>query len=241
MVNDMDGNIDENNNDTNADEEMNNDNLLIVPKTNAISYAVDAGDPPGIQMASSWSCAKSEGFNRAIIQCYSEYCAQGGGISSTCLGNYQNAIAAGYKYIDLYFFPCTGVAYNLQTIWIDFEIDNTLSCSQNWSQDKASNLALAKQFTEAAKATSLNWGIYSTYGQWITLFGDAQAVVDSSFKIWYANYQTPPQPNYDDWNSSAFGGFITPSGKKTTTSVALLTLIYSPSVLEFRNKNDRFE
>ncbi|CAG8771410.1 36540_t:CDS:2, partial [Gigaspora margarita] len=210
---------------------------LIVPKTNAISYAVDAGDPPGIQMASSWSCAKSEGFNRAIIQCYSEYCAQGGGISSTCLGNYQNAINAGYKYIDLYFFPCTGVAYNckspqtqvndlvtfvnqnkmlVQTIWIDFEIDNTLSCSQNWSQDKESNLALAKQFTEAAKATSLNWGIYSTYGQWITLFGDAQAVVDSSFKIWYANYETPPQQNYDDWNSTAFGGFITPSGKQYT-------------------------
>ncbi|CAG8831110.1 30208_t:CDS:1, partial [Gigaspora margarita] len=75
------------------------------------------------------------------------------------------------------FFPCTGAAYNckppqtqinelvdfinknkvlVQTIWIDFEIDKT-TWINNWSKDPASNLALAKQFTEAAKATSLNY------------------------------------------------------------------------------------
>ncbi|CAG8590261.1 15552_t:CDS:2 [Dentiscutata erythropus] len=212
--------------------------ILIVSETNATSYAVDAGDPHGVQAVSAWSCAKASGFTRAIIECYSEYCSQGGGVSSSCLGNYKNAVAAGYKYIDLYFYPCTGAAYNckspqtqvnelvtfvnqnkmlVQTIWIDFENDTT-TCTKSWSQDTASNLALAKQFTNAAKTTLWNWGIYSTNYEWTKLFGSAQAVVDSSFKIWYADFQNPSQPNYDDWNSLAFGGFSTPSGKQYADS-----------------------
>ncbi|CAG8776538.1 29967_t:CDS:2, partial [Racocetra persica] len=154
----------------------------------------------------------------------------GGSVSPSCLSNYNNALAAGYKYIDLYFFPCTGytsckspttqinelvsfVNSNhmlVQTIWLDFE--KSSDCTSNWNLGATGNIALAKKFTEAAKTTGLNWGIYSSNGNWKTLFGTASAVVDSSFKVWYASYDN--QDNYNDWSSRmAFGGFVSPSGK----------------------------
>ncbi|CAG8671678.1 170_t:CDS:2, partial [Acaulospora morrowiae] len=163
-----------------------------------------------------------------------EGCNVHGSIAPSCYGNYKNALAAGYKYIDLYFFPCTGSTYNckspqtqinelvdfvnqnnmlVQTIWIDFEKDTT-TCTKSWDGTASSNLALAKQFTDAAKATKWNWGIYSSQGEWETLFGSAGAVVDSRFKVWYAHPQNPLQPNYDDWKDMAFGGFSAPSGKQ---------------------------
>ncbi|KAF0419848.1 glycoside hydrolase family 25 protein [Gigaspora margarita] len=99
----------------------------------------------------------------------------------------------------------------VQTIWLDFE--KSSACNSSWSLGSAGNIALAKQFTEAVKTTGLNWGIYSSNRNWNDLFGSTNAVVDNSFKVWYANFDN--QDNYNDWSSGmAFGGFVSPSGKQ---------------------------
>lgn len=196
--------------------------------------AVDASYP---QTVENWACNKNQGSNRAIIQCYEAQCTTtGGGVRDSCMGNYQNAIAAGYQYVDLYFQPCTGSAYNckppsaqinemvsyvktnnmnIHQLWLDLEQDAI--CTSSWNGGPDANVALAQEFAGAAKDSGMNWGIYSTAGIWTTLFGATTAVVDPTLDLWYANYDNTPTMN--DYATAPFGGWTTAVGKQYAENV----------------------
>ncbi|CAG8511827.1 1583_t:CDS:2, partial [Acaulospora morrowiae] len=79
-------------------------------------FAVTAVDSAQtIVSLDSYKCVKNFGYGRVIIRGYFEaYCgAPGGAIDNTFVPSYTNAVNAGFTYIDVYMFPCTGTGPNM--------------------------------------------------------------------------------------------------------------------------------
>ncbi|KAH9474380.1 putative GH family 25 lysozyme 4 [Psilocybe cubensis] len=182
--------------------------LILLPALVASSYAlVSAVDSSTLVPKATYVKALGEGFTKAIIRGYSEACGIGGEVDPNFVGSYNNARAAGYTDIDTYWFPCNGSGNNCKsyatqlseiaatfkahsmkigTIWIDLEKDSAI-CN-NWNYGTAGNQAQAKSLLAAMKATGFNFGIYSTPGEWSTLFGSTSFVLDSSAPLWFATF-----------------------------------------------------
>lgn len=196
------------------------------------SYALIHGvDSSQLVSEATYKTAFGEGFTRAVIRGFEEACSVGGQVDPNFLASYKNARAAGYTKIDTYWFPCTGTGNScksyaeqiadlgatfsansmvIDTIWIDMETDS--SCGA-WNYGTSGNLAQAKDMVAAMEAAGYTFGIYSSPGEWSTLFGSYSAVVDSSARLWFATY--------DDNDSSLtmgtpFGGWTSAFGKQYT-------------------------
>ncbi|KIJ31414.1 glycoside hydrolase family 25 protein, partial [Sphaerobolus stellatus SS14] len=160
---------------------------------------VSAVDSSTLVSTATYTKAKGEGFTKAIIRGYEEACGIGGEVDPNFVASYKNARAAGYTDIDMYWFPCNGSgnkcksyatqveeigatfsanSMKIGTIWIDLEKDAAI-CN-NWNYGTAGNLAQAKSLIAAIKASGFNFGIYSSPGEWSTLFGSTSVVLDSS-------------------------------------------------------------
>lgn len=57
-----------------------------------------------------------------------------------------------------------------------------------WNYGTSRNLAEAKKIIAAVKASGYKFGIYSSPGEWSSLFGSYSVVVDSSAPLWFATY-----------------------------------------------------
>ncbi|KAF9051774.1 glycoside hydrolase superfamily [Panaeolus papilionaceus] len=181
-----------------------------------IGYAyglVSAVDSSQLVPEATYAKALGEGFTKAIIRGYEEACGVGGEVDPNFVSSYKNARAAGYTDIDMYWFPCNGSgnscksyatqlseiaatfsahSMDIGTIWIDLEKDAAI-CN-NWNYGTAGNLAQAKDLIAAIKATGFNFGIYSSPGEWSTLFGSTSVVLDSSVPLWFATFNNVEAP-----------------------------------------------
>ncbi|KZP08576.1 glycoside hydrolase family 25 protein [Athelia psychrophila] len=154
----------------------------------------------------------------------------GGQVDPNFVGSYNNARAAGYTNIDAYWFPCSGSGNSCKSyatqiadlgatfsahsmdigrIWIDMEADSTCN---NWNYGAAGNLAQAKSMVAAAQASGYSFGIYSSPGEWSTLFGSYSPVVDASAPLWFATYDDVQSLTL----STPFGGWTSAFGKQYT-------------------------
>ena len=144
---------------------------------NSVSAAF-AVDCSALTSVAAFRCAKNDGYDRAIIRGYREAYGRnpGGAIDPNFLQSYRNAKEAGYTYIDLYMFPCTGrstckppqvqvhelvqmINSNkilVQKIWLDVEVDPS---ANNWGMGAARNRQVLQQFYNAWKSTGLKFGI----------------------------------------------------------------------------------
>ncbi|KAF9471346.1 glycoside hydrolase [Pholiota conissans] len=196
------------------------------------SYAlVHAVDSSALVPKATYVKALGEGFTKAIIRGYEEACSVGGEVDPNFLGSYNNARAAGYTDIDTYWFPCNGSGNNCKsyatqlaeiaatfransmkigTIWIDFEKDAAI-CN-NWNYGASGNQAQAKSLLAAMKASGFNFGIYSTPGEWSTLFGSTSFVLDSSAPLWFATFNGVETLTL----GTPFGGWTTAVGHQYT-------------------------
>jgi hypothetical protein len=122
--------------------------LLLLPALIASSYGlISAVDSSKLVSEAAYAKARSEGFTKAIIRGYNEACSVGGKTDPNFVPSYNNARAAGYTDIDMYWFPCNGSGHNCKSyaiqlseiastlkgnsmnigrIWIDFETDSTV-------------------------------------------------------------------------------------------------------------------
>lgn len=201
--------------------------LFAVAPATALIYAVDSSQ---LVPEATYAKAKGEGFTKAIIRGYEEACGVGGEVDPNWVGSYNNARAAGITNIDVYWFPCTGSghscksfatqvsaigatfdAHNLQIgrIWIDLEYD---SVCNNWNYGASGNLAVAKQIVSAIEASGYVWGIYSSIGEWETMFGSSSVVLDSSVPLWYADWDGVESLTLE----TPFGGWKTAYAKQYT-------------------------
>ena len=124
--------------------------LLLLPALIASSYGlIFAVDSSQLVSEATYAKALGEGFTKAIIRGYEEACGVGGEVDPNFGPSYNNARAAGYTDIDMYWFPCNGSSHNCKSyatqlseieakfransmnigrIWIDFEKDSS-SCN----------------------------------------------------------------------------------------------------------------
>jgi len=197
----------------------------------ALVHGVDSST---LVSKATYAKAKSEGFTKAVIRGYYEACAAGGSVDPNFVTSYNNARAAGITNIDTYWFPCTGASnscksyakqlaelgatfkahkMNIGRIWIDFEKD---SVCNNWNYGTSRNLAEAKKIIAAAKASGYKFGIYSSPGEWSSLFGSYSAVVDSSAPLWLATYNNVQTLTL----GTKFGGWTKATGHQYTDQSA---------------------
>ncbi|KAF8193064.1 glycoside hydrolase superfamily [Pholiota molesta] len=91
-------------------------------------------------------------------------------------------------------------AMKIGTVWVDIEKDAAvcnnnelelmvpISLSSQWNYGSAGNLSQAKALIAAIKASGLKFGIYSSPGEWSTVFGSYGVVVDNTVPLWFADY-----------------------------------------------------
>mmetsp|Transcript_2116 Transcript_2116/g.3022 ORF Transcript_2116/g.3022 Transcript_2116/m.3022 type:complete len:162 (+) Transcript_2116:902-1387(+) len=142
----------------------------------------------------------------------------------------SNAWSSGMKHVDLYFFPCVSCGnpagqvsklksyinqYNIKfgQVWLDIE-------NYAWSSSTSSNQKFFEELANAAKST---WGrskvgVYTSEYNWHTIMGTSYTG-GKDYPLWYAHYQSPPQPNFNDFKS--FGGWTRPNMKQYAGDVTL--------------------
>ncbi|KIJ52959.1 glycoside hydrolase family 25 protein [Sphaerobolus stellatus SS14] len=205
--------------------------LLILPAlvTSALAL-VSAVDSSTLVSEATYAKALSEGFTKAIIRGYEEACSIGGEVDPNFVASYKNARAAGITNIDMYWFPCNGSGNNCKsyatqlaaisqtfsenamdigTIWVDLEQD---SVCNNWNYGSTGNIAQAQSLIAAIKATGFNFGIYSTPGEWSTLFGSTSFVLDNAAPLWFATFNNVQTLTM----GTPFGGWTTAVGHQYT-------------------------
>lgn len=202
-----------------------------ISAASALTHAVDSSVEVD---TATYKKALGEGFTRAIFRGYQEACSQGGRVDPTFIPSYKNAVAAGYKDFDAYFFPCTGSgnkckAYetqigdlvkaikdnklNIRRIWVDIETDKV--CNPfNWGAEK--NIEEAKKIIAAVRATKFDFGIYSSATQWESIFGSTSVNLASDVPLWFAKFD-----NVENLDLPApFGGWTKADAKQYTDKSA---------------------
>ncbi len=139
-----------------------------------------AVDLSSLQTVETYKCILRSGYKRVVIRGYIEAYGRnpGGAIDRNFVQNYKNARAAGFTYIDVYMFPCTGrptcktpqqqvqelvrlINTNkiiVATAWLDLEVDPN---ANNWSMGAVKNREVLRQFYRAWQSTGWKWGIYT--------------------------------------------------------------------------------
>jgi hypothetical protein len=140
--------------------------------------------------------------------------------------------AAGFNSTDVYFFPCvrnaalppsaqiaqlvgnlTASRVKFGRVWLDIETNTSPGCA--WGADKPGNCAFLQSLLAAGRAAGLPLGVYATMHMWLSLVADAPgdcAVGGPDLPLWYAHYQSPSDPSFDDF--VPFGGWPAPAVKQ---------------------------
>ncbi|KAI9767112.1 MAG: hypothetical protein M1840_005901 [Geoglossum simile] len=170
-----------------------------------------AFDVSQAQAPNFWKCTHDNGYQKVAIRGWQEACGHGGLVDPNFVPSYQAAIAAGYApaQIDAYMYPCTGnqvktgvpcksVSEQLNEfltaikdnhvivhrLWLDIETEPDSSPCNGWNLGKDANLALAKEWTAALRATGLKWGIYANGNEWSSLFPSRDSDIGSDLPLW---------------------------------------------------------
>lgn len=207
---------------------------LLLSLSSAASALIHGVDSSADVSVATYKKALGEGFVKAIPRGFYEACNSGGLLDPNFVNSYKNAVSAGYKDIDTYMFPCTGTSHkckpydqqvklltdaiaankmNIGTIWLDIEKDNV--CNP-WDYGAAGNLAEAKKLVAALKASGHKWGVYSTPGEWASVFGSTGVVLDNSAPLWFATFDNVETLNL----KTPFGGWTTAVGHQYTDQSA---------------------
>jgi hypothetical protein len=81
---------------------------------------------------------------------------------------------------------------NVTRLWLDIEPPSSSSPCHGWNFSKDENLALAKEFVSAIKATGLKWGIYANGNQWTAMFPSRDSDVASDLPLWAVQFDGVP-------------------------------------------------
>ena len=198
--------------------------LIVASSVTATDYfGVDVSTPVTPDDATCFRTKDNISF--AVARAWHSYGAYDNNVVTT--GASFNG--AGIKF-DVYMFPCSfnipplqqisnlignltrdKVQYN--RIWFDIETNTSPGCG--WSTDLNKNCQF---FTSLVQATSnfpnTLFGVYSSMHMWTTLISadPSGCAVANKLPLWYPHYQSPPQPNFQDFVT--FGGWTTPTAKQ---------------------------
>jgi len=115
-----------------------------------------------------------------------------------------------------------GAKYGM--VWLDIE------GTQYWTTSTSTNQNFFQGLVSELKTLGKTIGVYTSQSQWSPIMGSSYTG-GSSYPLWYAHYESPPQPNFNDF--VAFGGWTKPAMKQfqgtTTTCSASVDLSWYPN------------
>ncbi|KAJ4164829.1 hypothetical protein LMH87_006484 [Akanthomyces muscarius] len=197
----------------------------------ALTHAVDSSSEVSVDI---YKKALGQGFTRAIFRGYQEACSQGGRVDPTFVPSYKNAVAAGYKDFDAYFFPCTGKANKckpyatqlrelldtisaqklaIRRIWLDIETDKVCNPFDYGAQG---NIAEAKKLVAAFRDAKHDWGVYTSPTQWESIFGSKSVELAKDVPLWFAKFDNVETLDL----KTPFGGWTKADAKQYTDQSA---------------------
>eukprot|EP01031_Cornospumella_fuschlensis_P033516 gene33516-40550_t len=189
---------------------------------------------------SAWDCAKSHGFDFAIVRVYQSL----GKPDPNGPSNIHDAWGAGFSHVDGYIFPCYscgnpkgqvdatidylsshGVMATPPDSMLDQGINSTLGVRygmlwfdiegpQYWSDSASHNVNFLQHMVDEAKARGVTVGIYASSSQWSAIMGGSSQF--HSLPLWY--------PHWDEGHTmsdfSSFGGWKKPAMKQYAGDVS---------------------
>ena len=105
---------------------------------------------------------------------------------------------------------------NVTRLWLDIEPPAPSSPCHGWDFSKDENLALAKEFVSAVKATGLKWGVYANGNQWTAMFPSRDSDVASDLPLWAVQFDGVPTIGSVD---TFMGGWTTAFAKQYGSSM----------------------
>eukprot|EP01031_Cornospumella_fuschlensis_P026519 gene26519-32046_t len=205
--------------------------LFILMLAMATVFATTGVDVSQRTYRSSWDCAKSYGYNFAIIRVYQST----GNPDPNGPANINDAWAAGFAHVDGYIFPCyscgnpagqvdstinylsshgilsksavaasanSTMGVNYGMLWFDIE------GTQYWSSSASNNVNFLHGMVNEAKARGVSVGIYASSSQWSAIMGGSHDF--ASLPLWYAHWDSALTMN----DFVPFGGWSTPAMKQ---------------------------
>jgi GH25 family lysozyme M1 (1,4-beta-N-acetylmuramidase) len=174
-------------------------------------------DVSDLVSVSQLQCLKSEGgFTQLISRAYRST----GQCDPATAQTIVNAWSAGFTQVDVYHFPSMNQGAGAQInasiaclnahkvkfsrYWLDIEIFA-------WPNDTNKNVAFIKNLVDTLLENKISdIGIYTSHRSWPPITGNS--TLFAHYPNWYAHYQTPPQPNFNDF--VPFGGWTKPFMKQ---------------------------
>lgn len=180
---------------------------------NAGSTGVDVSS--AVTQAEFECLASQHNVSYVVVRAYRSV----GSVDSAAAGTVAAAKAAGINEIHTYHFPDvrqdpvtqvkTCLAYLAQNdiaptrYWLDIE-------EFAWPSNVTANVDFIQAMATTASAGGMGVGVYSGKRSWVPITGDSHVLGD--LPLWYAHYQQPPDPSFDDF--VPYGGWKTPSYKQ---------------------------
>jgi len=183
-------------------------------------YGVDVSE---LISTSSFTCLKNNNpsFDWVVMRAYRST----GSVDPNACNTLNNARSAGISVRDGYIFPCptcgtTGSSQIAATVsnlkscasaswsgvlWLDIE------GTQYWSTSTTTNQNFFNSLVSGCNSQGIKCGVYTSSSQWSPIMGSSFNG-GSALLLWYPHYQSPPQPNFNDFAS--FGGWTSPFAKQ---------------------------
>jgi len=188
--------------------------------TTSGNYGVDVSVAVSV---SAFQCLKNNNpsYNWVVVRAYRST----GSIDANACNSLNNARSASITARDAYIFPCptcgsTGASQvnatvqNLRScasaswsgfLWLDIE------GTQYWSTSTTTNRNFFESMVSGCSSTGIRCGVYTSSSQWNPIMGSTYTG-GSTLKLWYPRYQSPPQPNFNEY--TPFAGWNTPWAKQ---------------------------
>jgi len=168
----------------------------------------------------NFTCMKNSNYNWVVVRAY----RSSDTVDTNACNNLNNARSVGITARDAYIFPCpkcssTGSAQvaacvnNLKScastswsafLWLDIED------TSYWTTNTTTNRNFFESMVSGCNSAGIRCGVYTSQSQWTPIMGSYNG--GSSMKLWYPRYQSPPQPNFNEF--TPFGGWNTPFAKQ---------------------------
>eukprot|EP01034_Spumella_vulgaris_P026849 gene26849-33493_t len=167
-------------------------NFVLYFSALATALATVGVDVSQATSASSWSCAKSNGYNFAVMDATINY------LSSHVSIDGLDGMKADNSTL--------GVKVGM--LWLDVE------GTQYWSSSASANTNFIVAMANQGKARGVSIGVYTSKSQWTPITGSSTAM--KSYPLWYAHYDNVQ--SFSDF--SAFGGWTKPAIKQYAGDVS---------------------
>ncbi|CEF69004.1 Glycoside hydrolase, catalytic domain and Glycoside hydrolase, superfamily domain-containing protein [Strongyloides ratti] len=185
--------------------------LLVIFSIFENASSITGFDAIGSISTTTMKCIKEKGYEFFIGRVWRSM----GSHDAAGIENIKNAVKAGYKHVDGYFFPCTTsrcssaktqveeahkelnkAGAKIGTLWMDIE-------RYEWPSDKAKNRRFILELVKEAEKLGFKVGIYSSYYEWDVIAGADWNGGLNRLPLWWPDYDNEKSFK----NFKPFGGF----------------------------------